>query len=125
MKRTPPMREGSFTENQVLSLARAAYERGDAGFEIVPEQCALLVIDMQDEFVRPHWTPDWVPEATRQVPRIKSLIEYCRRAQIPVIFTVARTPQQQPQQLQMYQFPFSTLFVKCTRPASSAFLSTS
>ena len=82
------MREGTFTEDQVLSLARKAYNEGRASFEIVPERCALLVIDMQDEFVRPHWTPDWVPEATRQVPRIKKLVERCRKAQIPVIFTV-------------------------------------
>jgi hypothetical protein len=28
----------------------------------------LLVIDMPDEFVRPHWTPFCVPDATRLVP---------------------------------------------------------
>ncbi len=81
------MREGTFSEDQVLSLARKAYRDGRASFEIAPARCALLVIDMQDEFVRPHWTPDWVPEATRQVPRIRKLIEHCRQAQIPVIFT--------------------------------------
>ncbi len=82
------MREGEYTERQVLDLARKAYEEGDAGFDIVPEKCALLVIDMQDEFVKPHWTPDWVPAATRQVPHIKRLIEHCRAKKIPVIFTV-------------------------------------
>jgi nicotinamidase-related amidase len=82
------MEEGKYTEEQLLELARRAYEEGDAGFDIVPEKCALLVIDMQDEFVKPHWTPDWVPEATRQVPRIKKLIEHCRSKNVPVIFTV-------------------------------------
>jgi nicotinamidase-related amidase len=82
------MEEGKYTEQQVLELARRAYEEGDAGFDIVPEKCALLVIDMQDEFVKPGWTPDWVPEATRQVPRIKKLIEHCRSKNVPVIFTV-------------------------------------
>ena len=82
------MEEGEYTEQQVLDLAKKAYEEGRAGFDIVPEKCALLVIDMQDEFVKPHWTPDWVPEATRQVPRIKRLIEHCRAKKIPVIFTV-------------------------------------
>lgn len=82
------MRQDTFTEDQVLSLARKAYNDGRASFEITPQRCALLVIDMQDEFVRPHWTPDWVPEATRQVPRIKKLIAHCRQAQLPVIFTV-------------------------------------
>ena len=82
------MREGAFSEDQVLRLAREAYRHGRAGFDITPEKCALLVIDMQDEFVRPHWTPDWVPEATRQVQRIKELIECCRETRIPVLFTV-------------------------------------
>ncbi|UCE18516.1 MAG: cysteine hydrolase [Gemmatimonadota bacterium] len=82
------MKIGNFSEQDVLNLARKAYEEGDAQFEIVPGNCALLVIDMQDEFVKPHWSPDWVPEATRQVPRIKMLIEHCRSKNIPVIYTV-------------------------------------
>src|SRR4030042_1081433 len=82
------MRIGEFTEKDVLNLARKAYNEGNAKFEIVPAKCALLVIDLQDEFVKPHWSPDWVPEATRQVPRIKKLIEHCRSKNIPVIYTV-------------------------------------
>ena len=82
------MKIGHFTELDVLNLARRAYDEGEAKFEIVPENCALLVIDMQNEFVKPHWTPDWVPEATRQVPRIRRLIEHCRKKNIPVIYTV-------------------------------------
>jgi nicotinamidase-related amidase len=77
-----------YTEQQVLDLARRAYTKGVARFDIAPGKCALLVIDMQDECVKPHWTPYWVPEATRQVPRIKKLIEHCRAKEIPVIFTV-------------------------------------
>ncbi|UCE29951.1 MAG: cysteine hydrolase [Candidatus Bathyarchaeota archaeon] len=82
------MKESGYTEGQVLDLARRAYEEGTASFDVAPEKCALLVIDMQDEFVKPNWTPDWVPEATRQVPHIKRLIEHCRKKGIPVIFTV-------------------------------------
>ncbi len=82
------MKIGHFTEKDVLNLARKAYNEGNAQFEIVPSKCALLVIDMQNEFVKPHWSPDWVPEATKQVPRIKRLIEHCRSKNIPVIFTV-------------------------------------
>jgi nicotinamidase-related amidase len=82
------LRIGEFTEEFLLQLAKKTYTQGDAQFEIKPENCALLVIDMQDEFVKPHWSPDWVPEATRQVPRIKKLIEHCRRRNVPVIFTV-------------------------------------
>ena len=82
------MTDNEYTEQQVLNLAKRAYTKGSAKFDIVPEKSALLVIDMQDEFVKPHWTPDWVPEATRQVPRIKRLIGHCREKEIPVIFTV-------------------------------------
>jgi nicotinamidase-related amidase len=82
------MAEAGYTEEDVLQLARRAYARGQASLDVVPESCALLVIDMQDEFVKPYWTPDWVPEATRQVPRIKRLIEHCRSREVPVIFTV-------------------------------------
>lgn len=82
------MKVGNFSEQDVLNLARKAYNEGIAKFKIVPEKCALLVIDMQDEFVKPNWSPDWVPEATRQVPRIKTLIEHCRSKKIPVIYTV-------------------------------------
>jgi nicotinamidase-related amidase len=85
------MSSAAYTEEEVLNLARRAYREGSANFEIVAEKCALLVIDMQDEFVKPQWTPYWVPEATRQVPRIKKLIENCRRKGIPVIFTVFST----------------------------------
>lgn len=77
-----------FTEQTILENARRAYEQNQASFDIVPERCALLVIDMQDEFVRPEWSPYWAPEATRQVPRIKRLIGHCRGRKIPVIFTV-------------------------------------
>ncbi|UCB58737.1 MAG: cysteine hydrolase [Thermoplasmatales archaeon] len=82
------MKIGELTEEQVLELAKRAYERGDVEFDIIPKKCALLVIDMQDEFVKPYWTPYWVPEATRQVPRIKKLIKHSRVKNIPVIFTL-------------------------------------
>ncbi len=77
----------AYTEQQVLALARNAYEHGSAGFEIVADRCALLVIDMQDEFVKPGLTPYWVPEATRQARTIRSLVDGCRARKIPVIFT--------------------------------------
>src|SRR4030042_3743616 len=77
----------SFTEHEVLSLAKNAYDHGKAGFQVKRDRGALLVIDMQDEFGKPGWTPYWVPEATRQVPVIKSLISFCRSKNMPVIFT--------------------------------------
>jgi isochorismate hydrolase len=81
------MQSHRFSEEEVLGLARNAYQSGRAQFSIETADCALLVIDMQDEFVKPNWSPFWVPEATRQVPRIKRLIEHCRAKDVPVIFT--------------------------------------
>jgi nicotinamidase-related amidase len=75
-----------YSESDVLRLATEAYS-GNPAFDVRPEKTALLVIDMQDEFVRPHWTPFWVPAATRTVKRIRILIDYCRENDIPVIFT--------------------------------------
>lgn len=82
------MKIGEFKEKRVLDLAKKSYEKGDVKFDVSTNKCALLVIDMQDEFVRPNWSPYWVPEATRQVPHIKKLITHCRKKNIPVIFTV-------------------------------------
>lgn len=82
------MKEPAYSEQAVLDMARKSYEDGDVKFDIIPEKCALLVIDMQDEFVKPCWSPYWVPEATRRVPQIKRLIQLCRKKKIPVIYTV-------------------------------------
>lgn len=80
-----------YSERDVLRLARAAYSRNPS-FAVGPDKTALLVIDMQDEFVKPHWTPFWVPDATRIAKRVKQLIDFCRTKKIPVIFTAfART----------------------------------
>ena len=84
-------KEHGFTEQEVLRLARSAYSENPS-FTLDPEKTVLLVIDMQDEFVKPHWTPFWVPQATRIVKRVRLLIDHCRRSKIPVIFTAyART----------------------------------
>lgn len=79
---------GNISEKQVLDMAKRAYNNGDVKFDINRQKCVLLVIDMQEEFVKPNWTPYWVPETTKQIPRIKKLINFCRKKMIPVIFTV-------------------------------------
>jgi nicotinamidase-related amidase len=75
-------------EAENIGLARRAYREGEARFDFSAASSALLVIDMQDEFVKPDWAPCWVPEATRLVPRIAHLIGVCRAASVPVIYTV-------------------------------------
>jgi nicotinamidase-related amidase len=76
-----------FTEDEVVALARQAYRQGTAEFQLLPDRAALLVIDMQEEFVRPGWTPYWIPQATRQVPRLARLLATCRARGVPVLYT--------------------------------------
>lgn len=61
--------------SEVSSLAKKPYH-ANPPFRVQREQCALLVIDMQDEFVKPGWTPFWVPEATKRAPRVRRLVEF-------------------------------------------------
>ncbi|MCI0687038.1 MAG: cysteine hydrolase [Sporichthyaceae bacterium] len=82
------MTERIYSAAEQLATAQAGYEHGRASFPVRPERTALLVIDMQDEFVRPGWSPYWVPAATELVPRLAHLIEVCRRLELPVIYTV-------------------------------------
>lgn len=55
-------------------------------FEIRKEECALIVVDLQNDFIVPN-SPIWIPEALRQIPRNKRLIEAARRLGVPVIYT--------------------------------------
>jgi len=82
------MTERTYSEAEVIATARRAYATGRASFPIDPRRSALLVIDMQDEFVRPGWSPYWVPAATALAPRLARLIGRCRRLDVPVIYTV-------------------------------------
>ena len=52
--------------------------------------CALLVIDMQNDFVREGAIME-VPEARAQVGRIAGLVDACREKDVPVIYTVHET----------------------------------
>ncbi|MFI6445731.1 isochorismatase family protein [Kitasatospora sp. NPDC050543] len=51
-----------------------------------PQRTALLVIDMQNDFVLEGY-PMEVPMARRRIPRMQEVIGECRRAGMPVIFT--------------------------------------
>lgn len=54
-------------------------------FEIKKEECALLVIDMEEDFVNPDGKL-FIPQANRMVPRLKGVIEACRKLGVPVIY---------------------------------------
>lgn len=80
-------KQGEFTEDYLLGKAKRDYDEGVASFRINPKKSALIVIDMIDEFTKPNYCPAWVPEATRQLPKIKRLIEAAKRNGVPVIYT--------------------------------------
>ena len=77
---------GEFTEEWILQEAKRQYREGQASIEIDPGKTALIIVDMFDEFVKPGWCPFWVPDATRQVPKIKELIDAFHVAEWPVIY---------------------------------------
>lgn len=61
--------------------------KGSAELEFERDKCALLVIDMQNDFVREGAIME-VPEARRQIPQIQKLIACCRELNVPVIYTM-------------------------------------
>jgi nicotinamidase-related amidase len=81
---TPRLEE--FTEEWILEEAQRQYKEGRANIDVEPGHTALLIVDMIDEFVKPNWCPYWVPDATRQVPRIRRLIDAFHEAKAPVIY---------------------------------------
>jgi nicotinamidase-related amidase len=81
------MRLGEFTEEFILEEAQRQYTEGEALIDVDPGRTALIVVDMMDEFVKPQWCPYWVPDATRQVPKILELREAFHEAKLPVIYT--------------------------------------
>ncbi len=81
------MKPGQFTADYILTKAKAQYENGKATIKINTKKTAVIVIDMVEEFTKPKLTPSWIPDATAQIPRIKQLLDLCRRLGVPIIYT--------------------------------------
>lgn len=79
-------RIGEFSEDWILSRAQQQYAEARADIDVDPGRTALIIVDMIDEFVKPYWCPYWVPDATRQVPKIRTLIDVFHTAKLPVIY---------------------------------------
>ncbi|MCR6545128.1 cysteine hydrolase family protein [Dehalobacterium formicoaceticum] len=62
------------------------YWEWEPTFQIIPQETALLVIDMQKGFVDAGSLLE-VPMARDQVPAIAELISCCRNKEIPVVYT--------------------------------------
>ena len=50
------MNNTSLSKEEILTLAKEAYETEFADFPIIAENCALFVIDMQTDFITPNLT---------------------------------------------------------------------
>lgn len=91
-------------EADVIAEAIIDYDVDRHGaFEIRPQECALVVVDMQEGFVRPG--PMWVPQAQRVLPRIARAAKACHELSVPVIFTAAIYLPQHPNDTMGYCAP--------------------
>jgi nicotinamidase-related amidase len=83
-------------EREFIELGEQAYNTDQHGaFRIRSEECALIVVDMQEDLVNPTG-PMCIPEAYRQLPRIKRLIQHCRTLRVPVFYTEVTIPRDAP-----------------------------
>lgn len=74
------------TEEDFLRTAAEEYQNARAPFEIVKEKTALLVIDMLEAFVSPDGAY-FLPENEKILPKVKKLIQICRKLKVPIIYT--------------------------------------
>lgn len=74
------------SEKEILEIARQEYLTPKVPFQITKDNAALLVVDMQEEFVNPEGML-WIPDAYEQIDLIRKLIGTCREQKIPVLFT--------------------------------------
>ncbi|MCC7107458.1 MAG: cysteine hydrolase, partial [Chloroflexi bacterium] len=73
-------------EREKVLAQEQLFTRDWRGFELLPAETALIVVDAQNHFVHPD--SEWrCYEATRQIPRIVELVGACRELGVPVIFT--------------------------------------
>jgi nicotinamidase-related amidase len=77
---------GTFTAADISAKAAHEYASGQADMRVVPGRTALIIVDMIDEFVRPQWTPYWIPDATAQAPLIRRVRDAFRAAGAPVVY---------------------------------------
>jgi nicotinamidase-related amidase len=82
---------GSFTESEIRELAKSQYDSPRPAPQLDPAHTAIVVVDMIDEFVKPHWSPYWIPDATRQAPLIRGTVDTCRQEGVMVVFLAYET----------------------------------
>ncbi len=70
----------------LVSQETPANAQPDVRFEVDPSQTALIVVDMQNDFVR-EGAPGYVPDAKKTIENLEKLINVCRGGKIPVVYT--------------------------------------
>jgi nicotinamidase-related amidase len=97
----------SEAERAVVLSAADDYESDrHGGFEIIPERTAVLVIDMQEDFVRPG-SPMWVPQAERMIPALRQLLRTAREHGSPILFSAANYLPHSPNDTALYCAPIA------------------
>jgi nicotinamidase-related amidase len=96
---------GEASEADVVEQAAADYQRDrHNSFELRADDCCLVIVDMQEAFVRPS-SLMWVPQAQRILPRLQSLAKTCRALRIPVVLTATVLLPGGPTDLDLYCAP--------------------
>ena len=102
-----PISDLSEAERAVVLSAADDYESDrHGGFEILPERTAVIVIDMQEDFVRPG-RPMWVPQAERMIPALRHLLQTARANGSPVLFSAANYLPRHPNDTGLYCEPIA------------------
>jgi nicotinamidase-related amidase len=71
---------GEFDKEYVLRQAKEQYERGVVEkVDLNPKKTAVIVVDLIEEFTK--------PEATSMLPKVKKLLDVCRKVGVRVIYT--------------------------------------
>ncbi len=60
-------------------------EEGTIPYKMVVEKTAVIVVDMQNDFVR-EGAPMSLPSCREAIPNAKRVIDACRKAKIPIIY---------------------------------------
>jgi len=64
---------------------QVAGRESDPVFQLDREKTALIVVDMQNDFVREGGALE-IPDARKRIPYVKKLIQGCRDFSIPIVF---------------------------------------
>ena len=79
-------------EEEIIKMVREAFYDDKAGvdrslfFPLKPEKTALLLVDLQNDIIRPDASL-FCPDGHRMIPRVKKVLDRCREVGIRPVFT--------------------------------------